>query len=368
VKVGVHAPLPPARTGVSDYAAALIEVLREHGEVAVNSETPSHVELYHLGNNQLHRPIYLRALEHPGIVVLHDALLGHFFLGCLDEAAYVEEFVFNYGPWTRDLAHNLWLNRARSAQDPQYFRYAMLRRIAGTALAIVVHNPAAAAIVKQHAPHARIFEIAHLFRKPVLPPENETARLRARLGVPSAAVLFGVFGYLRESKRLSTILRAVERIRRGNKNIRLLVAGAFESADLERSIRPQLDRAEAVLTGYLSDRDFWAHACAVDVCVNLRHPSAGETSGIAIRLMGIGKPTVLTANEETARLPEPACVKVDAGPAEEPMLERVMSWLADSPQARLTIGREAAAHIAAEHDAHRCAEQYWNVLRLCAGL
>src|SRR5207253_9475044 len=38
------------------------------------------IALYHLGNNALHAAIYRRALDEPGVVVLHDAVLQHFLL------------------------------------------------------------------------------------------------------------------------------------------------------------------------------------------------------------------------------------------------------------------------------------------------
>ena len=57
------------------------------------------ISLYHVGNNQLHASIYRRALERPGVIALHDAVLQHFFLGSLDRTGYVEEFVHNYGEW-----------------------------------------------------------------------------------------------------------------------------------------------------------------------------------------------------------------------------------------------------------------------------
>ena len=90
------------------------------------------VALYHIGNNHLHCAIYDRALAHPGIVVLHDAVLQHFFLGRLTEQQYVDEFIFNYGEWTRSLAEDLWKHRARSAADPRYFEWPMLKRIVTT--------------------------------------------------------------------------------------------------------------------------------------------------------------------------------------------------------------------------------------------
>jgi glycosyltransferase involved in cell wall biosynthesis len=335
-------------------------MLSQYAEVAVNPRGQSDIDLYHLGNNHLHRLIYSRALERPGVIVLHDAVLQHFFLGWLDESAYVEEFVYNYGEWSRDLARSLWLNRARCAQDPRYFRYPMLRRVAERSRAVVVHNPAAAAAVRRHAPGACIHEIPHLFLRPELPPAYESIRLRSALDLPRGSVLFGVFGYLRESKRLFTILRALKRLR--TSNIRLLVAGTFSSAGFESAVRPLLRRAGVLLTGYLPEREFWLYASAVDVCLNLRYPAAGETSGIAIRLMGIGKPTILSAGEETARIPEPACVKVDHGLAEEVMLQHFMTLLAESSAVRHGIGHRASAHIGVEHNAARCAPMYWEVL------
>src|ERR1035438_8542771 len=105
-----------ARTGVADYAAALLTELRRHGRVEV---APAHSDaaLYHLGNNGLHAEIYRRAMASPGVVVLHDAVLNHFFLGQLSETGYVDEFVYNYGEWNRDLGRELWRARAGSAAD-----------------------------------------------------------------------------------------------------------------------------------------------------------------------------------------------------------------------------------------------------------
>ena len=109
--VGFYAPLPPARTGVADYAAALLAALARLGRVEVAPENCD-VALYHLGNNALHGEIYERALQSPGVAVLHDAVLHHFLLGRLNQAAYTDEFVYNYGEWNRGLAGELWRGRA----------------------------------------------------------------------------------------------------------------------------------------------------------------------------------------------------------------------------------------------------------------
>jgi glycosyltransferase involved in cell wall biosynthesis len=363
VKVGFFSPLPPARTGVADYSAALLRALQPLGQVGVN-DADADIALYHLGNNQLHRDIYQRALEVPGVVVLHDAVLQHFFLGSLSERDYVAEFVSNYGAWSEDLARDLWLHRARSAADPQYFRYPMLRRIAERSLAVIVHNPRAAEMVREHAPASIVHEIPHLWEQPQLPADFDVIRLRMELGLRPHTFLLGVFGHLRESKRLPTVLRAFERASRAA-NVALLIAGDFVSPDLARSLEPLFGSPEILRIGYTEERDFWRYAAAVDACINLRHPAAGETSGIAIRLMGIGKPVIVTAASETSRFPDPACLRVDAGVAEEEMLAEYMVWLAQFPEDARSIGARASAYIREFHAVERVRDLYWRALQGC---
>jgi len=353
--------MPPARTGVADYAAALFAALRRHGTVEPHARHAD-VALYHLGNNQLHREIYHRTLAQPGVVVLHDAVLHHFFLGALDRAAYIDEFVYNYGEWHRALAEDLWRGRASSGFDRRYFDYPMLKRIAERSRAVVVHNPAAARMVREHAPGAAAIEIPHLFAPPELPPGWEAIRMRQSLGVPTHEFLFGVFGYLRESKRLFAVLRAFRRLRQTRPDARLLIAGAFVSSDLARAVAPLLGAPGIVRLPYLAVRDFWRAALAVDACINLRYPAAGETSGIAIRLMGVAKPVLLTNGEENSRYPQTACVRIEPVLAEEDSLWHNMFLLTSMKECAGEIGLRASRHIVERHQAVRIAEQYWDTL------
>jgi glycosyltransferase involved in cell wall biosynthesis len=358
VTAGFYSPLPPARTGVADYAAALLEGLREFGAVEVAPDRCD-VALYHIGNNGLHAAIYERALDRPGVVVLHDAVLHHFLLGQLDGTRYVDEFVYNYGEWTRGLALDLWRGRAASGSDHRYFDYPMLKRLGQGSRAIVVHNPAAARIVLAHAPSARVVEIPHLFAPPPLPSEAEAIRFRQRLGVPPDRFLFGVFGSLRESKRLMAVLDAFASV--GPPAV-LLVAGEFVSRDLERAAAPLLDAPGIVRLPHLPEREFWLAASAVDACINLRYPAAGETSGIAIRLMGIGKPVIVTESEECAAFPEDACVRIAPGPAERESLRQHMLLLTSMAETARAIGQRGAAHIRSRHRVNEISRQYWQVL------
>lgn len=368
--VGFFSPLPPARTGVADHSAELLRALEGSitagaGEVQVNG-SEADVPLYHLGNNPLHREIYGHALRKPGVAVLHDAVLHHFFLGAENEQEYVAEFIYNYGHWSEDLARELWRRRSRSAADPEYFRYPMLKRVVERSHAVVVHNPRAAALVREHVHGTTVHEIPLLFTLPAnLPSDSEVIRWRARLGIAPHVFLAGVFGHLRESKRLLALLRAFRRARR-SAEMALLVAGDFVSTDLARSAEPLLaDDPGIIRLNYLEEREFWLCASAVDACINLRYPMAGETSAIAIRLMGLGKTVLVSSGDETSRFPEAACIRIDPGQAEEEMLVEYLVWLARCPHDARAIGQRAAEYIREHHSPRRVAELYWRALTDC---
>jgi len=337
--VGFFSPLPPAKSGVADYAADLLPLL----PARVNQ--PGDVNLYHVGNNQLHRQIYGRALREPGVVVLHDAVLHHFFLGSMGEGEYVDEFVYNYGEWARELGRELWRGRSGSATDPRYFRYGMLRRLVERSRAVIVHNAEAARRVGEKA---RL--IPHYFKTPVLPEGWEVERWRAERGLRPSTTLFGVMGYLRESKRVMAVVRTFRKLRAERGDVALVLAGEIGSTDLARA----LDWEGVIRVGHMTEREFWLVGTAVDVVVNLRYPASGETSGIGLRMMGIGKP-VLTSDGEGLEVP--------AGLGEEEMLRETMRECAEHPERVREYGLGVGERVRREHGLGAVAEQYMAVLR-----
>jgi hypothetical protein len=152
-------------------------------------------------------------------------------------------------------------------------------------------------------------------------------------------------------------------VHRTHQRTSLLVAGEFVSSDLERAAAPMLSAPGILRRPHLDEREFWLAARAIDACINLRYPAAGETSGIAIRMMGIGKAVMLTDSLESSRFPEDACIRIATGAAERDSLREHMTLVASLPEVAAAIGERAAAHIRACHGIERVAAQYWEVLR-----
>ena len=112
----------------------------------------------------------------------------------------------------------------------------------------------------------------------------------------------------------------------------------------------------------MSDSTFALATEAVDCCVNLRYPSAGETSGIGIRLMGLGKPVIFSDGPENASLPDHAYLAVEPGIREETHLFEQMCLLVTKPELGRAVGGCAADHILRYHSIKAAAEQYWKTL------
>lgn len=382
MRVALVSPLPPAPTGVAEYTVRLRQALQlwaaaRCGEFAfeaidaseLESTRPFDARIYQIGNNRLHAAAYRAALATPGIVVLHDAVLHHLLLGLLSKDEYLEEFVYNYGGWYRDIAAELWRDCGHAVADDRYFRHPLLRRIAEASRALIVHNPKAARLAREalrkSTREIAVVEIPHYVEVPELPPVQEIASRRAELGIPADAVVISCFGYMRPPKRLHSVLEAVRRI---DLPCRVLIVGEFVSPGYEASLGELLKEPRVVRLPYVPEEEFWRLASLTDICVNLRYPTVGETSGVAMKLMAAAKPVLVTESEEYADFPELAAVRIDSGEAEVEMLTHYLYALASEPEVRALIGGNAAAYVREHHSMERVAAAYLEVLRgLVAG-
>jgi glycosyltransferase involved in cell wall biosynthesis len=280
-------------------------------------------------------------------VILHDVVLQHLHLGMMAREAYIDEFAYNYGEWSRGLAARLYDKRSQSAVDPVYFRYPMLRRLLESPNLVVVHSESARRRIQTlgHPQSASVIPHVRLSIELIHPAERE--QLRASWGVPPRGFVFGVFGHLRETKRIPSVLRTFQRLRASVPNAHLLIAGQPTSASFARVLEPWMQTPGLVRYGSTSPRDFDRLCQSVDACVNLRYPSAGETSGVAMRMMEAAKPILVTSTD--GEEPAPGCIPIDSGLSEEAMLHDAMLWLATHPADADALGMLGRAHIERHH-------------------
>jgi glycosyltransferase involved in cell wall biosynthesis len=123
--------------------------------------------------------------------------------------------------------------------------------------------------------------------------------------------------------------------------------------------------AHTVVTGHVPFGELAAHVELADVVAHLRYPTARETSAALLRVLAQGRPTVMTDLEQLSDIPADAVLRADPTD-EEGAVTRALLRLADSPALRVSLGERAAAYVAREHTALRCAETYEAALSLAA--
>jgi glycosyltransferase involved in cell wall biosynthesis len=313
----MYTPLPPSRTGVAHYSSMLLPALRQQVDVfALDSPTTDNrqptTHIYHLGNNPHHEWIYHEAMKTPGVIVLHDLVLHHLIVEMTlargDADAYAAALRASHGAageaWARGRAAGLHSEMGN-------FLFPASVQVANRSHAVIVHNEWAAERLRSFGVATPIHVVPHPF-EPQPSARGRREDVRARHGFRSDERVIGLFGFLTSAKRSDVVLAAFAQARARDARRRLLVVG--EPA-------PNIDvaafqRDGVTFTGYVDDAEFAAYFAAVDRLVNLRYPTAGETSGTLIRAFEAGKPVAVSDYAQFAELPNDCVTKIPFGETE----------------------------------------------------
>ena len=104
----------------------------------------------------------------------------------------------------------------------------------------------------------------------------------------------------------------------------------------------------------------------MDAIVNLRYPSAGESSGTVARALAEGRATIVNDLEAFAEIPDEAALKVEIDGDQAEAVGTHLIRLADDPGFRARLEAGAQAYAAAALDPGRCADRYVQVAQAIA--
>jgi glycosyltransferase involved in cell wall biosynthesis len=400
-------PLPPVRSGIADYSVDLLPHLLAEGDVrvlglpgqpvdpavaerfgvvAAGAARPAagwpaspRLPLYQMGNNRHHAPVAAMALERPGVVTLHDLVLHHLLseetLGERDFDGYRRRLAADHG-WIGEEAARprAW----GAAVEAMLFELPAHRTLLRRQRGVLVHNRRAAESISQD-PELRVAVVP--MGVPLPPPADPGAgrAFRRRHGVPEGAPVLGSYGFQTPIKRTA---RAVEALAApGLAAAHLLVvgevlarpAGAGEPEGVGRpgdllELARELGVAERVhVTGFVPYADFGAAIAACDLALNLRYPTAGETSASLLRVLALGRPAVVSDYAQFAELPDAVAVKAPLGEGEVETLARELAALLAAPERLAAMGEAAREHVRRHHDPAAAARAVWAACREWAG-
>lgn len=302
------------------------------------------VRVYHLGNHVAnHVDIYRAQRARPGISVLHDLSMWHFFWEWYcgrpqaDAAGWLERLEFCHGREARAWGETLLDGRTSWVDRPDVVtRYHMARGAAHGSWGVVVHGTWARDTLR---PLVDMPVEAIDFPAPDLPAAPPRTVHAGRVRV----LTFGVLG---SNKLPDVVLEAFAGSPRLRAGAEYVVAGNFPSPEfrervlalvaelgLRECVRFVPNPDDPTLHGLIAD---------ADVVVNLRYPHLGECSWSLLESLWQGKPTVVWDHGYYGEFPDHVVRKVGSCDA----LAATLTALCGSPETRLALGAAAAAYAA----------------------
>jgi glycosyltransferase involved in cell wall biosynthesis len=370
LKVAFFSPLPPARSGIADYSAALLDELQKLVDVRVFASKPPSfnpadfdVVLYQVGNNVHHDFCYEMALHHPGVVVVHEANLHHLIADITikrdDWDAYMLAVEEEGGPEALAYA-----GRVRGLEvGPDYDGLPMLRRLLASSKAAIVHSGCVETELRGagfSGPVARIPHGAWI-------PDASRSEFRDRLGIDETTPLIGIFGFLKPYKRIAESLRAFRRLVRVHPAAKMILVGEPHPELRLQSLIQSLDLGSQVrVLGFRPIEEFVGYVAACDIILNLRYPTVGENSGTLMRALGLGKAVVVSEAGSFSELPASICLKAPVDATEEDHLFEYLNLLVSRPEARRALGARARQWVESECTWPQVARRYADFLERIA--
>lgn len=332
------------------------------GELASH---PADLAIYHMGNHHgLHRGIHDALIADPGLLVLHDPSLVDFYRAYYEgsPADFDAEVALNHGPLDGGIP------RTRIGVEWHLDRLALqlARRVVEPSLGTVVHSAWAREVLAEQFPHKAIDHI-HL-AAPLVRDGAGGPDMRRRAGWGPEHVVFGMLGGLWAHKRPELVVQIFAALHPLRPAARLLVAGRLEDGDALTRMRAALAEAELEDVVHVAtdvdDDEFTACIVASDILVDLRWPSAGETSATVMRAFGAGRPVLVSDLPQYGALDDRFCWRVPTDPpvAAAAALE-VMLGVALDPEAAREAGRLARRFVEGSASIEGVAERYAGLAR-----
>lgn len=384
-KLAYVSPLPPVRSGISDYSAELLPELSRHYEieVIVSQETvsdawvqgnapirsvqwfKSHADrydrvLYHFGNSPFHRHMFPLLAEYEGVVVLHDFFLANVL-------AEMEREDPDRHDWKMALYRShgyagLMQRYLDQSDNEVIWSYPSNLDVLQSACGVIVHSQASKGLAEEWYGRSagEKMRVVPFPRVPTLQLDRRNAR--ENLGLAQEDFLVCSFGMLGPTKLNDRLLSAWMASSLANDpHCRMVFVGDDGSndygANLLAGIPEGIRRERISITGWTDRETYKQWLSASNVGVQLRSLWRGETSAAVLDCMNYGLATIVNAVGSTSELPQDAVWMLGETFSDEELIEALETLRADH-QRRQTLATRARAVILKRHQPRICADRY----------
>lgn len=370
-------PFPPMASGISDYSEVLIYGLKRHFDITLliddyrlankslykdfnvkvykNSSRVHNLlnsfdfRIYNIGNNpQFHSYIYEATLICPGLIILHDVVLYYLTVGLYQNKGILYSKIYEMsGAQGLHLIKKFTRCCKNLLECKELAPYLPLNsEILKSGNKIMAHSDYAyqriSGMVKKLNLMRKINMVDHVAS---IRNENsfiEKGALFDKYGISEDVLVLGSFGYIDKTKLNHVICQIVTTLNEkfDNKLLYLMVGeGSYVDADLGSHIQK---------TGYVDLTEFNSFIKYVDVVINLRYPTMGETSGAVIRALSLGKPCIVSDDAWFSELPDDVVIKVKNEDIDEELHASLLRLL-EHPDLMEGLSHKAKAYIQKDH-------------------
>ena len=390
MKIAYFTPMSPQRTGIADYSEReLLPYLSRYCEIDIFIDTgvkPTNdyiksrfriypylgidkqlyeydCILYHMGNNPYHEFIYNTSINYPGIIILHDVFLHGFLwnisLNKGNKRRYIEEFEYCYGEKGTRIARKAIETGVFPDHD-----YPLIKRLLDKSIGVICHSEFGIKNVLNERNDSVVTKICHPL---TIPPEIKNIlnlnvdEIKLKHKLEHRFPIITIFGFIFPHKRIDVILTAFKKVLRQYPRAVLLLVGD-DCMNIDKIILQKGLQNRVLKTGYCSLEKIIDYLAIADFCVNLRYPTAGETSGSVLRIMAAKKPVIVSTTGWFSELPNECCIKINVDESEEKMLFESMVRLASNEELRDTMGENALEYVQKYHDPEEIAGEYYEYI------
>jgi glycosyltransferase involved in cell wall biosynthesis len=372
MKLNWFSPLLPAATDVAHYTSRVIPALSRLAEVTLwttnkqwsksleqfatvrryGVDRPPFTELnrcdmtfYNIGNNaRFHWPIWYVSKIQPGVIVLHDLRLHHFFDEVYREhhqslEMYLKMMNEQYGPSSLNDAEECFNSRGANI-DYMAEQYPLTDLALGRPLGVLVHTREAFDTLQVQADWPVQYASLPF-------PARDNTGGGAQTGPPYRLI---VFGYLGKNRRLSSILNALATMPEKDQ-FRLDIFGSIlnDEDQLRAQIRTLKLSGLVTIHGFVPEEKLESALANSHLAINLRFPTVGEASGSQLRIWSHGLPSLVSDVGWYASLPANTVAFVRTGDQEVSDLQNHLRAFLANPAAFSEMGCRGLEELRTSH-------------------
>ena len=314
--------------------------------------------VFNVGNNQEnHGHINRLAVQVPGVLVVHDLIMQHYFAWELFErlrrrdlyARLIGEY---YGAAGLEMVGRSQVccdtaARVYAPWDTQHVaRMPLIEPFAHAAAAVVVHSQFAADAVRPMT-DAPLLRLALPWDQKGFEPDEHLEQWAASTQAAKTCRVV-CFGHIARNKNLDQVVQAfgASRVLRGR--ARLAIVGYMGDRGYAEQLRAQVadfGLGQVVSFAFDAPDDVLARfKHEADIFANLRFPNTEGASGSMVEQLNSGRPVVIYPTGSYAEIPDGAAIRVERHDGVHGLVTALEAAVLD-PALRVRVGVEGRRHV-----------------------